>query len=187
MALSAAVTAASARELSIAAPRKAGRPRRGRTHGSAGSRGGGTRSQTPSSSGESRPKDWLPRGPEAAAAGEQEPTDHILVILFLLSNRRWRRLLREALRPGAALLSGFARAAFVNADTPLPRGTLCHFNFSVGGGQPPHGSGIRPGPQLVIIVVSVEIGRRGSAFNAHVPISDDINRETEAFRDSHQT
>lgn len=103
MALSAAVIAAEARQLSIAAAREASRRprrcRRGRTQASEGSQGGGTRGQSPSSSGEGRPKDGLPEEPEVALTGKLESKDHNLYFLFPLSNGCRRRLLREALWP----------------------------------------------------------------------------------------
>lgn len=86
MALSAAVIAASARQLSIAAAREACRhPRRdlrGRTQGSGGSQHGGTRGQSPSSSGEGTQKDGLPEETEVVLAGGLESTDHRLVFPF---------------------------------------------------------------------------------------------------------
>lgn len=76
MALSAAVIAASARELSIAAAREAcRRPRpyhRGWTQGFEGSGGGGTHGQSPSSFGEGRPQDGLPEEPEVVLSGGLE-------------------------------------------------------------------------------------------------------------------
>jgi hypothetical protein len=75
MALSAAVIAAWARQLSIAAAweasRRPRRLRRSRTEGSEGARGGGTHSHNSTSSGEGRPRDRLPGAPEVAAIGEQ--------------------------------------------------------------------------------------------------------------------